>query len=95
MAHNNTVLQLLKLISRHEIETLSKQHHSSRAFRNTSCWSQFVVMMMGQLSGRNNLLDMVNNLSAQAHRLYYLGSRVISCLISCESITIIYTLYET
>lgn len=96
MAHNNTVLaQLLKLISRHEFETLAKQHHTGRAFRQNSRWSQFVAMMMGQLSGRNSLRDMIDNLGAQAHRLYHLGSR----LIKRSSLSRInndkpYTLYE-
>ncbi|MEW8047873.1 MAG: IS4 family transposase [Candidatus Thiodiazotropha sp.] len=79
MAHNNTVFsQLLKLISRHEFETMGKQHHSGRAFRSISHWSQFVVMMMGQLSGRKNLRDMIDNLGAQSHRLHHLGSRMAS-----------------
>ncbi|MCU7874183.1 MAG: DUF4372 domain-containing protein [Candidatus Thiodiazotropha sp. (ex Lucinoma borealis)] len=30
--------------------------------------------MMAQLADRNSLRDMVANLSAQTHRLYYLGS---------------------
>ncbi|MCG7938719.1 MAG: IS4 family transposase [Candidatus Thiodiazotropha lotti] len=79
MAHNNTVFsQLLKLISRHEFETLGKQHHRGRSFRNNSRWSQFVVMMMGQLSGRKSLRDMIDNFGAQSHRLYHLGSRMVS-----------------
>lgn len=79
MAHNNTAFaQLLKLLPRHEFETLSKQHHSGRAFRKNSRWSQLVAMMMGQISGRNSLRDMIDNLGAQAHRLYHLGSNVLS-----------------
>ena len=79
MAHNNTVFsQLLKLISRHEFEALAKQHHSGRSFRTASRWSQFVIMMMAQLSGRNSLRDIVENISAQAHRLYHLGSAKLS-----------------
>jgi hypothetical protein len=79
MAHNNTVFaQLLKLISRHEFESLAKQHHTGRMFRSASRWSQFVAMMMGQLCGRNSLRDIVDNLGAQAHRLYHLGSRQLS-----------------
>lgn len=79
MAHTNTVFsQLLKLISRHEFESLAKQHHSGRKFRQASRWSQFVAMMMGQLSGRNSLRDMIDNLNAQAHRLYHLGSKPLS-----------------
>ncbi len=74
MSHNNTVFsQLLKLIPRHEFETLAKQHHSGRSFRTASRWSQFVTMSMAQLSGRNSLRDVVENMSAQTHRLYHLG----------------------
>jgi len=79
MAHYNTVFsQLLKLIPRHEFETLAKQHHCGRSFRSASRWSQFVTMAMGQLSGRNSLRDIVENISAQAHRLYHLGSAKLS-----------------
>jgi len=35
-------------------------------------------MVMGQLAGRNSLRDIVDNLSAQAHRLYHLGSAKLS-----------------
>ncbi len=79
MAHCNTILsQLLKLVSRHEFETLAKQHHTGRSFRRASRWTQFVTLMMGQLSGRNSLRDLVDNISAQSHRHYHLGCRKIS-----------------
>ncbi len=75
MSHHNTVFsQLLKLMPRHEFETLAKQHHQGRSFRTASRWSQFVSMSMAQLSGRSSLRDIVENISAQAHRLYHLGS---------------------
>ena len=75
LSHHNTVFsQILKLIPRHEFETLAKQHHTGRSFRTASRWSQFVTMAMAQLSGRNSLRDIVENISAQAHRLYHLGS---------------------
>ena len=64
MAHCNTILaQILKIVPRHEFETLAKQHHSGRAFRKASRWSQFVSLTMAQLSGRNSLRDIVDNLS--------------------------------
>jgi len=79
MSHNNTVFsQLLKLIPRHEFETLAKQHHSGRSFRTATRWSQLVTMAMGQLSGRTSLRDIVENMSAQLHRLYHLGSAKLS-----------------
>lgn len=75
MSHHNTVFsQLLKLVPRHEFETLANQHQSGRSFRTASRWAQFVTMTMAQLSGRNSLRDIVENMSAQAHRLYHLGS---------------------
>ncbi len=79
MAHCNTILsQILKLIPRHEFEILAKQHHSGRSFRTASRWSQFVTMTIGQLAGRNSLRDIVENISAQTHRLYHLGSAKLS-----------------
>ena len=79
LSHHNTVFsQLLKLVPRHEFETLAKQHHTGRSFRTASRWSQFVTLSMAQLSGRNSLRDIVENISAQAHRLYHLGSAKLS-----------------
>lgn len=97
MAHNNTVFaQLLKLVPRHEFESLAKQHHTGRAFRTASRWSQFVTMMMAQLAGRNSLRDIVENTSAQSHRLYHLGSAELSrSNLSRLNNDKPYTLYET
>ena len=79
MAHVNTVLnQMLNIVSRHEFETLAKRHHSGRKFRKASPWSQFVTMATAQISGRQSLRDVVDNLSAQAHRLYHLGCAKLS-----------------
>ncbi len=75
MAHGNTILsQILKLIPRHEFEALARQHHSGRSFRTASRWSLFTCLVVAQLSGRNSLRDIVDNVSAQMHRLYHLGA---------------------
>lgn len=79
MSHNNTVIsQLLKLIPRHEFEALANKHHAGRSFRKASRWSQFITMAIAQLSGRNSLRDIVDNMNAQTHRLYHLGSSKLS-----------------
>lgn len=79
MPHHNTVFsQLLKLVPRHEFETLANRHHEGRKLRTMTRWSQFVAMALGQLSGRSSLRDVVSNLSAQAAKLYHLGSAVVS-----------------
>ena len=79
MAHCNTVLsQLIKWVPRHEFETLAKRHHSGRSFRSASRWAQFVGLFMAQVTGRDSLRDIVDNLNAQAHRLYHLGAAKLS-----------------
>lgn len=79
MAHNNTVFsQLLKLVPRHEFETLANQHHYGQTLRTTSRWSQFVSLCLGQLSGRQSLRDIESNMKAQSQRLYHLGAKPIA-----------------
>ena len=79
MAHNNTVFsQLLKLIPRHEFESLSKVHHEGRQLRKTSRWSQFVSLCLGQLAGRHSLRDIESNMHAQSSRLYHLGAQTVA-----------------
>lgn len=79
MAHCNTILsQILKLVPRHEFEILANFYHSGRSFRSASRWSQFVTMSIAQLSGRRSLRDVIDNVSAQQHRLYHLGSAKLS-----------------
>lgn len=96
MAHCNTVFsQILRLVPRHEFERLAKHHHRGRSFRTVSRWSQFVMLTMAQLSGRNSLRDIVENVSAQMHRLYHLGSaRVSRSSLSRINEDKPYTLYE-
>jgi putative transposase len=79
LAHNNTVFsQLLKLVPRHEFETLAIQHHTGRQLRKMTRWSQFVAMALSQLSGRASLRDVVSNLTAQTAKLYHLGATVVT-----------------
>jgi len=74
LAHHNTIFaQLLKLIPRHEFETLANQHHDGQKLRKMTRWSQFVALTLAQLAGRSSLRDIVDNLSAQGAKLYHLG----------------------
>lgn len=79
MAHCNTIFsQILNLVPRHEFESLANKHHSGRMFRTASRWSQFVIMSLAQLTGRSSLRDVIENVTAQEHRLYHLGSSKMS-----------------
>ena len=74
MAHRNTLFaQMLKIIPRHEFETLAGKHHKGQKLRKMTRWSQFVAMLMGQLAGRSSLRDIIANLSAQPNKRYHLG----------------------
>jgi hypothetical protein len=74
LAHHNTVFsQILKLIPRHEFESLARKHHQGQKLRKMTRWSQFVSLGLAQLAGRVSLRDVVSNLKAQANKLYHLG----------------------
>jgi len=75
MAHSNTVLhQMLKLIDRHDFQTLENdQFRPQRKYRTLSRWGQFATMMFAQLTGRASLRDIVDSLQAQSGSLYHLG----------------------
>jgi hypothetical protein len=79
MAHHNTILsQIVALFPRHEFESLAKAHHVGQKFRSFNRWSQFLAMMIAQLSGRKSLRDLAANLQAQGRRFYHLGLRTTS-----------------
>lgn len=76
MAHSDIVLkQLIALLPRHEFDALAKVHHAGQKFRAYNRWSQFLAMLIGQLSGRKSLRDITENLKAQGKRLYHLGMK--------------------
>lgn len=75
MSHHNTIFaQLLKLVPRHEFESLAKKYHVGRKLRKMTRWSQLVAMMLGQLTGRLSLRDIEANLKVNKQCLYHLGA---------------------
>jgi hypothetical protein len=76
MAHCNTILhQIISIIPRHLFDRQAVQHHSGQKFRSYNRWSQFMALLIGQLSGRKSLRDISDNLKVQFHRLYHLGMK--------------------
>jgi putative transposase len=79
LAYKHTVFgQILKLVSRLEFEGLAQGHHRGRALRRISRWDQFIALMLGQLTGRHSLRDIVANMGVQSKALYHLGGRVVT-----------------
>ncbi|PIE42556.1 MAG: hypothetical protein CSA47_00230 [Gammaproteobacteria bacterium] len=61
--HYNTILnQLLNLLSRHEFKRLAREHHKGEKLRTATRWSQFVYLLTGQLTKRDSLRDIVENM---------------------------------
>ena len=74
MAHHNTILrQIVSFLPRHEFDALARQHHCGQKFRTFSRWTQFMVLFIGQLSGRKSLRDLVMNVAVQSSKLYHLA----------------------
>jgi putative transposase len=96
VAHANTIFsQLLKLVSRHDFQSLAKQHHQGQPLRKISRWDQFVSLAMAQLSGRQSLRDIEANMNAQAGSHYHLGvGRIAKSSLARVNENQPYTLYE-
>jgi hypothetical protein len=76
MAHYNTILQqLTSIFPRHDFEKLAKIHHRGQKFRSFNRWSQFLAMMIAQVSGLKSLRDITDNIKTQGNRIYHLGMR--------------------
>ena len=45
------------IFPRHEFDSLVKDYHRGQKFHSFSRWTQFMVMFIGQLSGRRSLGD--------------------------------------
>ena len=75
MAHSNTIfLQLLQLLNRHDFRKIERNgFRPKRKYRTLNRWSQFVVMLFAQLTGRSSLRDIVYQFQFHSAKLYHLG----------------------
>jgi putative transposase len=79
MAHHNTVLsQVLKLVPRHQFDSLSEQYDGKRRSDALPRWSQFIALTTGHLGGRESLRDITSTLDCQSARHYHLGCNKVS-----------------
>lgn len=79
MSHSNTVLaQLLKLLPRHEFETLANGVDGKVRSTALTRWSQFLALTVGQFNGRQSLRDIETCLNSQQHLHYHLSAQPVS-----------------
>lgn len=72
--NSRTILsQLLQWIPRHEFEEGVRHYQGDKKVRRLSCWSQFVGLLFGQLTGHNSLRAIEAGLKGIQKKLYHLG----------------------
>ena len=67
--------QVMDTIVRYEFNQGVERYHGHRWMKRFSCWDQFLVMVFGQLAGRESLRDAVVCLCAHREKLYHVGFR--------------------
>lgn len=65
--------QLFESVSRYEFNKCVERYKGNLRVKTFTCWSQFLTMSFGQLTGRESLRDTVLCLSAHRKKLYCLG----------------------
>jgi len=75
MRYINTVFsQLLSEIPRHLFKQVVDRHDGDKRVGSMTCWTQFCVILYGQLSSKRTLRDMCLSWKSQAHLQYHFGA---------------------
>ena len=76
MKHCTTVLhQVLRQVPRQQFNRVVERHQGDRRVRTLSCWSQFTVLLFGQLSGSASLRALVEGFASLGSMHYHLGAQ--------------------
>lgn len=67
--------QLFEFLSMYQFNKCVSRYNGNYRVRSFTCWSQFMAMAFGQLTGRDSLRDTVMCLTAHQEKLYHLGIR--------------------
>ena len=74
MAHSNTLIhELLKLVPRHQFDTIVKNHGGDRYVKRFDCWQQLVTLLFAQAANKASLREIEQSLEVNDPRLYHLG----------------------
>ena len=74
MGHHNTLLsQVLQFIPRHEFQKVVEEFDGDKRVRKLTTWSQFVVLLFGQITGHSSLRTMITGITTQVSFFYHLG----------------------
>ena len=74
MVKYNTILgQMLELVPRSRFEKLVKEHKTEHGAKGLKSWTQFVTMMLAQISGQHGLRSIEQTMNNQRNSWYHLG----------------------
>jgi len=74
MAHSNTLFhELLKLVPRHQFDTIVKSHGGDRYVKRFNCWQQFTTLLYAQAADKDSLREIEQGMQVNDPRLYHLG----------------------
>jgi Domain of unknown function (DUF4372)/Transposase DDE domain len=74
MAYSNTIMsELLKLIPRHQFDTIVKNHGGDRYVKRFTTWNQFTTLLYAQAANKESLREIQQSLEVNDPRLYHLG----------------------
>lgn len=65
--------QLIEFLDNNKFRHLVDKYAGDRLVRQFTCWNQLLVLMFGQLSGRESLRDLVIALEPHRSKCYHLG----------------------
>ncbi len=76
MQHTNTIFhQVIRAIPRHLFDHVAERYKGDHRVRSLSCWTQFCVMVYGQLCSRQSLRDVISAWDSHASAHYHVGAR--------------------
>jgi hypothetical protein len=67
--------QIVGFMNVYEFNKCVNRYQGNKGIRDLNCWSQFLHLFFGQLTGRNGLRDICTCLKAHQSSLYHLGIR--------------------
>ena len=65
--------QLLDFIDKDMFLKIANKYDGNRYMKHFTCWNQLAVLMLGQLSNRESLRDVVLATQAHCEKAYHLG----------------------
>jgi hypothetical protein len=65
--------QLVQFVPARIFDRCVTTYNGNKGVRHFSCWNQLMVMMFGQLSGRDSLRDLLVTIGAHPTKFYHLG----------------------